>query len=59
LTANEIKALRKKLGLSQQEFATKLLRSTTIVSRWENGAASPDKHSLAALRKLAKSRAKR
>jgi DNA-binding transcriptional regulator YiaG len=52
LTAIEIKALRHALGISQQQFAHKLKRSVTIVSRWENGHASPDTHSLHALRLL-------
>ena len=54
MNAQEIKALRTALGMSQQAFATKLKRSVTIVSRWENGGASPDTHSLDALRRLRK-----
>jgi DNA-binding transcriptional regulator YiaG len=58
LKAEEIKALRIALGMSQQQFAHRIKRSVTIVSRWETGNASPDTHSRDALRKLNK-RAKR
>lgn len=34
-----LKAVREELGMSQQEFATKIGVSTTSISRWERGAS--------------------
>ena len=36
-----IKAIRKKLGLSQVKFAEQLGMSSMSVKRWESGAYSP------------------
>lgn len=38
-----IKAIRQKLGLSQEELAQKLGVSFTSVNRWENGQTIPSK----------------
>jgi DNA-binding transcriptional regulator YiaG len=37
----EIKNIRKKLGMSQQNFATMLGVGITTVNRWENGVFEP------------------
>lgn len=39
----KIKAIRQKLGLSQEELAQKLGVSFTSVNRWENGQTKPSK----------------
>lgn len=36
-----LKAIRELLGMSQQEFATKLGVSITTISRWERGKTPP------------------
>jgi len=41
MTAQEIKALRKSLGLHQKEFANRLKVDTITVSRWERGIQKP------------------
>lgn len=38
---DEIKTLRKKLGLTQAEFAVKLGVAEFTVRRWEKGVTSP------------------
>ena len=38
-----VKAIRVRLGLGQQEFATKLRVSLNMVSRWEQGRAAPSR----------------
>jgi len=42
-TPEEIKKLRKRLGLSQEELARKIGVSFTSVNRWENGQSKPSK----------------
>ena len=42
-TPAEIKDLRVKMGLSQQDYAVHLGSSVTTVSRWENGHQSPSR----------------
>lgn len=39
----KIKAIRQRLGLSQEELAQKLGVSFTSVNRWENGQTKPSK----------------
>ena len=41
MTKDEIKELRTKLGLTQEEFARLLGVGFTTVNRWENGKAVP------------------
>lgn len=36
-----VKAVRKRLGLTQEKFASKLGVTFTSVNRWENGRAEP------------------
>ena len=52
MESGEIKALRLKLGHSQQEFAGVLGVSFATVNRWENGKAKPQKDRLERLRAL-------
>lgn len=47
--SEKILSLRKKSGMSQEEFAAKLGVSRQSVSRWEAGTASPDAQNLRAL----------
>ena len=58
MTAKEVAALRKQLGLTQQQLAQKIGASRESVSRWETGAHPPEVANLKALRYLAE-RAKR
>jgi len=48
----DIKELRLKLGLSQEEFAHKLGVTLSTVNRWEKGHFKPSKLALKALKKL-------
>lgn len=38
---NDVKTLRKRLGLSQERFAQKLGVSTMTIRRWESGNSKP------------------
>ena len=51
---DEIKALRKKLSLSQREFAKKLGVSRNLIFYWESGKKNPSADSLRRLAELAK-----
>ena len=55
----EIRQLRKGLGLSQQKFADKLDVALSTVFRWEKGDSSPKGLYLKALERLAKRTAKK
>ena len=50
--ADNIIALRKQNGFSQEEFAEKIGVSRQAVSSWERGIATPDVETLNALAKL-------
>ena len=50
----DIKELRKKLGLTQGEFAHRLKVDPTIVSRWERGINRPSPACVKRLNRLAK-----
>lgn len=52
--AETIKALRNLLEMDQIAFAAALYTTTTTVSRWENGRASPDRRATILLGRLAK-----
>jgi len=41
MTAEDIKNLRSKMGLSQKELAKQLGTSTMTIYRWESGARQP------------------
>lgn len=49
-----IEEVRKRMGLTQQEFSDKLGIAKTAISRWEQGKVTPDADSLAAIYSLAK-----
>jgi len=53
ISSDTILALREKLSLSQTEFAEKLGRDNSTVSKWESGQKSPGKKSILLLKKLA------
>ena len=53
LIADEIRALREALNLSQEELARTLDVSVRSVARWECGDRAPDKRATKALRRLA------
>ena len=50
----DTKQLRKKLGLTQQEFADKIGVAFVTVNRWENGKHKPTQLALQELQRLAK-----
>lgn len=50
--ANRIKELRKALGYSQQQLATKMQVSQTLVSQWECGTTSPSNDALITLSEI-------
>lgn len=50
MTADEIKALRARHGLTQVQLAKRVKVNPHIISRWERGASSPDIHSAERLR---------
>lgn len=52
----EIKALRKKLGLTQKELAARVRVDAITVSRWERGEQHPSTLAERQLTRLAKSR---
>ena len=54
MNPKEIRALRKKLGWSQREFAEKLGVSRNLIWYWESGQKSPSEDSLKRLAELAK-----
>ena len=43
LSGSEIRELRKRLGLTQKEFAHELGVTFSTLSRWENGRVRPSK----------------
>ena len=61
MTTQEIRELRKRLGMTQAQFAAALRVSVTIVSLWETGRVSPGplaQDALQSLQKRAERRAK-
>ena len=52
VTAEEIRALRLQLGLSQEAFARRLDTALATVSRWESGKRKPKGLYLKALQEL-------
>lgn len=52
-TGEEIRALRKRLGLTQEEFAHAVAVTFSTVNRWENGHAKPSKLARRAIETLA------
>ena len=50
--SENLRAMRKKRGLTQRELATLLNYSEKSVSKWESGASDPSTANLLALAKL-------
>jgi len=53
LSGPEIRELRKRLGLTQEEFAHAVAVTFSTVNRWENGHAKPSKLARRAIEALA------
>jgi transcriptional regulator with XRE-family HTH domain len=56
MIAQDVKDLRKRLGWSQQRFATEIGVAVTTVSRWERGISSPFPIALEKIKSLARER---
>lgn len=54
MTPEEIKSLRKGLGLTQQEFAGSVGVSFASVNRWENGASKPGRLAIERMHNLSR-----
>lgn len=54
MLSENIKFIRKQLGMSQQEFAKILGRAQSVICHWEAGTKTPSYQSLLLLDKLAK-----
>ncbi|MFM7144068.1 MAG: helix-turn-helix domain-containing protein [Alphaproteobacteria bacterium] len=57
MSGDEIRSLRKKLGLTQEEFAHAVAVTFSTVNRWENGHAKPSKLARRAIEGLVAPRA--
>ncbi len=55
-TENPIRNLRRRLEMTQEEFAHTLGITVSTVNRWENGHASPSKLARACIAKLSEER---
>jgi DNA-binding transcriptional regulator YiaG len=53
VTSTQIKGLRKRLGLTQQQLADMIAATQVTVARWETGANEPKGAYLKALKELA------
>jgi DNA-binding transcriptional regulator YiaG len=53
VSGTEIRELRKRLGLTQEEFAHAVAVTFSTVNRWENGHAKPSKLARRAIGSLA------
>lgn len=53
VSGTEIRELRKRLGLTQEEFAHAVAVTFSTVNRWENGHAKPSKLARRAIESLA------
>jgi DNA-binding transcriptional regulator YiaG len=53
VSKTEIRELRKRLGLTQEEFAHAVAVTFSTVNRWENGHAKPSKLARRAIESLA------
>jgi len=54
MTAKEIKELRKRLKLTQKEFAGRLKLDVITISRWERGEQRPSQLAMRQLARLEK-----
>lgn len=52
ITGQEIRSVRNRLGLTQEEFAARIGVTFSTVNRWENGHAKPSRLAARALRSL-------
>lgn len=52
MSGDEIRNLRKRLGLTQEEFAHAVAVTFSTVNRWENGHAKPSKLARRAIESL-------
>ena len=52
MDSKEIKNIRKGMGLTQQQFADRLVLSIGAVRDWEQGRTSPGKRSLSDIQNL-------
>ena len=52
MTHQEVKQLRKSLGLTQLEFANKLHTTPVTVCKWENKACKPSKLFIREMKKM-------
>ncbi len=53
VSGTEIRELRKRLGLTQEEFAHAVAVTFSTVNRWENGHSEPSKLARATITRLA------
>ena len=59
MTPSEIKDLRNRSGLSQEQFASRLRVSVSTVSKWERGEVAPGPDGQAMLKYLSHDRTQR
>jgi DNA-binding transcriptional regulator YiaG len=52
----DVRAIRTKLGMTQEEFAHEIAVTVSTVNRWENAHAEPSKLAWKAIRDLARQR---
>ena len=50
--ADKIKQLRAKLGLTQEQFATKVGVTFSTINRWENGKGNPSPLAMRQIKEL-------
>jgi putative transcriptional regulator len=53
---NQVRALRQKLRMTQEEFAHEIAVTVSTVNRWENAHAEPSKLAWKAIHELARRR---
>ena len=53
---NQVRTLRQKLGMTQEEFAHEIAVTVSTVNRWENAHAEPSKLAWKAIHELARRR---
>jgi len=53
-TGQAVRALRQRLGMTQEEFARRIQVTLSTVNRWENGHAAPSHLAWRAIEDLAK-----
>lgn len=52
MTSEDVKGLRERLGLNQEQFAARVGVSGTTVSRWEQGHSTPSRLAEERIRRL-------